>query len=43
VSHNAQLPPLARHDVDAIWEYFLMIWIEWNGELYGKDYDEQQA
>jgi hypothetical protein len=27
--------------VDAIWEYFLMIWIERNGELYGKDYDEQ--
>jgi hypothetical protein len=29
--------------VDAIWDYFLTIWIEWNGELYGKDYDKQQA
>jgi hypothetical protein len=29
--------------VDAIWEYFLTIWIEPNGELYGKDYDKQWA
>jgi hypothetical protein len=29
--------------VDAIWDYFLTIWIKWNGELYGKDYDKQQA
>jgi hypothetical protein len=29
--------------IDAIWDYFLTIWTEWNGELYGKDYDEQQA
>jgi hypothetical protein len=29
--------------VDAIWDYFLLIWMEWNGKLYRKDYDEQQA
>jgi hypothetical protein len=29
--------------VDAIWDYFLLIWTERNGELYEKDYDEQQA
>jgi hypothetical protein len=29
--------------IDAIWDYFLTIWTKWNGELYGKDYDEQQA
>jgi hypothetical protein len=27
--------------VDAIWEYFLLIWTDQNGKLYGKDYDEQ--
>jgi hypothetical protein len=28
--------------VDAIWEdLFLTIWTAWNGELYGRDYDEQ--
>jgi hypothetical protein len=29
--------------VDAIWDYFLLIWTDRNGELYGKDYDEQRA
>jgi hypothetical protein len=29
--------------VDAIWDYYLTIWTAWNGELYGKDYNEQQA
>jgi hypothetical protein len=29
--------------VDAIWDYFLLIWMEQNGELYGKDYYEQRA
>ncbi len=29
--------------VDAIWDYFLLIWTDWNGKLYGKDYDKQQA
>jgi hypothetical protein len=29
--------------VDAIWDYFLLIWTDWNGKLYGKDYDEQRA
>jgi hypothetical protein len=29
--------------VDAIWDYFLAIWIERNGKLHGRDYDEQQA
>ena len=29
--------------IDAIWDYFLTIWTKRNGELYGKDYDEQQA
>jgi hypothetical protein len=29
--------------VDAIWDYFLLIWTDRNGELYGKDYDKQQA
>jgi hypothetical protein len=29
--------------VDAIWDYYLTIWNAWNGELYGKDYDKQQA
>jgi hypothetical protein len=28
---------------DAIWDYFLTIWTERNGELYSKDYDEQGA
>jgi hypothetical protein len=27
--------------VDAIWDYYLTIWTAQNGELYGKDYDEQ--
>jgi hypothetical protein len=29
--------------IDAIWDYFLTLWTERNGELYGKDYDEQRA
>jgi hypothetical protein len=29
--------------IDAIWDYFLLIWTDCNSELYGKDYDEQQA
>jgi hypothetical protein len=29
--------------VDAIWDYFLLIWMERNSKLYGKDYDKQQA
>jgi hypothetical protein len=29
--------------VDAIWDYFLLIWTDQNGELYGEDYDEQQV
>jgi hypothetical protein len=29
--------------VDAIWDYFLLIWTDRNGELYGKDYDEQRV
>jgi hypothetical protein len=29
--------------VDAIWDYFLLIWTDLNGKLYGKDYDEQRA
>jgi hypothetical protein len=29
--------------VDAIWDYFLLIWTDRNGELYGKDYDKQRA
>ena len=29
--------------VDSIWDYFLLIWTDQNGELYGKDYDEQRA
>jgi hypothetical protein len=29
--------------VDAIWDYFLFIWTDRNGKLYGKNYDEQQA
>jgi hypothetical protein len=29
--------------VDAIWDYFLLIWTDRNGKLYGKDYDEQRA
>jgi hypothetical protein len=29
--------------VDAIWDYFLLIWTDRNGEMYGKDYDEQRA
>jgi hypothetical protein len=28
---------------DAIWQIFLMIWLMWNGELHGKDYEEQCA
>jgi hypothetical protein len=29
--------------IDAIWDYFLLIWTDRNGKLYGKDYDEQRA
>jgi hypothetical protein len=29
--------------VDAIWDYFLLIWIDRNGKLYGKDYDKQRV
>jgi hypothetical protein len=29
--------------VDEIWDYFLLIWMEQNGELYGKDYNKQRA
>ncbi len=29
--------------VDARWDYYLTIWTAQNGELYGKDYDEQWA
>jgi hypothetical protein len=29
--------------VDAIWDYFLAIWTERNGELHGRNYEEQQA
>jgi hypothetical protein len=31
-----------RKTIDAIWEMFLTIWTVRNGELHGKDYDEQQ-
>jgi putative heme iron utilization protein len=31
-----------RKTIDAIWEIFLMIWTVRNGELHGKDYDEQR-
>jgi hypothetical protein len=27
--------------VDAVWNLFLTVWTAWNGELYGRDYDEQ--
>jgi hypothetical protein len=29
--------------VDAVWDLFLVIWTTRNGELHGKDYDEQRA
>ena len=29
--------------MDAIWQIFLKIWITQNGELYGKNYEEQHA
>jgi hypothetical protein len=29
--------------VDTIWDYFLLIWTDQNGELYGEDYDEQRV
>jgi hypothetical protein len=29
--------------VDAVWDLFLTIWTARNGEVYGRDYDEQQA
>jgi hypothetical protein len=29
--------------VDAIWDYFLAIWTERNGELHGRNYEEQRA
>jgi hypothetical protein len=29
--------------VDAIWDYFLLIWTDQNGKLHGKDYYEQRA
>jgi hypothetical protein len=29
--------------VDAIWDYFLLIWTDWNGKLYGKENDEQRV
>jgi hypothetical protein len=29
--------------VDAVWDLFLVIWTTRNGELHGKDYDEQQV
>jgi hypothetical protein len=30
-----------RKTIDAVWKIFLMIWTVCNGELHGKDYDEQ--
>ena len=30
-----------RKTVEKIWQIFLMIWTCWNGEKYGKDYNEQ--
>jgi hypothetical protein len=32
-----------RKTVDAIWQIFLKIWITRNGELFGKNYEEQRA
>jgi hypothetical protein len=29
--------------IDAIWQIFLTIWYTQNGELHGKDYEEQRA
>ena len=29
--------------IDAIWQIFLTIWLTRNGELHGKDYEEQRA
>jgi hypothetical protein len=29
--------------IDAIWQVFLTIWYTRNGELYGKNYEEQRA
>jgi hypothetical protein len=29
--------------VDAVWDLFLVIWTARNGELHGKDYEEQRA
>jgi hypothetical protein len=29
--------------IDAIWQIFLTIWYTRNGELHGKDYEEQRA
>jgi hypothetical protein len=29
--------------IDAIWQIFLTIWYTRNGELHGKDYEEQHA
>jgi hypothetical protein len=40
-SYNANL--WMTKIVDAIWDYFLLLWTDRNGELYGKDYDEQRA
>jgi hypothetical protein len=29
--------------IDTIWQIFLTIWYTRNGELHGKDYEEQRA
>jgi hypothetical protein len=31
-----------RKTVEAIWQIFLKIWLTRNGELYGKNYEEQR-
>ena len=31
-----------RKTIDAVWQIFLTIWTVRNGELHGKDYDEQR-
>jgi hypothetical protein len=32
-----------KKTVNAVWDLFLVIWTARNGELHGKDYEEQQA
>jgi hypothetical protein len=38
--HNPSL--WMRKTVEAIWQIFLKIWLTRNGELYGKNYEEQR-